>query len=153
MSGMKLTNKALPNDPSIFPPPVTWMSWVGDRKVRKDANGRYMTNPDGTYVYEDVDGKIRYHYDYPDARKSLMWLGRESKWRKPEESGTFFYDWAVYEWENGEWVLRGEGRRGEKRKDNPFFNRKLTPEERAHPFDKAVEEKAIESILRSVQAS
>jgi hypothetical protein len=153
MGGLKLTNKNLPNDPAVFPPPVRWMSWVAEAKYARHADGRLKQDANGQYILDmNSEGKIRYHYDRMDARKSLMWLGRESKWRREGESGTFFYDWAVYEWVNDEWVLRGEGLRGQKRSENPFFDRKnINKAEQVHVFDRITEEKAIESILKAAK--
>ena len=156
MGGQKLTNKSLPNDPSLFPPSPKWMSWVGELKLKRDANGRYMMDANGNYVYEQFEeGKIRYHFDHMDARKSLMWLGRESQYRR-HDSGQFYADWAVYEWVDDKWVLRGQGFKGEFRKDNEFFDLKKI-KDRTHPFDRAkethernVEDAAIESILKAL---
>lgn len=159
MGGKNLTNKPLPKDPKIFPPSPTWMSWVREFKFKRDpVTGFYMKDKNGHYVYDDeVEGKVRYHFDHMDARKSLMWLGRESRYRNAGESGTFYNDWAVYEWVGDEWVLRGEGFKGEFRKDNEFFDLKKV-KDRSHPFDRAkethernVEEEAIASILQSLK--
>jgi hypothetical protein len=162
----KITNKGLPNDPSMFPPPATWLSWVREHRQvpRLDKDGNHVTQEvtytdhlgnSRTYqqtVYDPVqleDGKIRHHYTRAVARKSLMGLGRDSKDRG-DQRGLFYCDWAVYEWVDGEWILRGSGKKGEARKTNPWFAQKVTKEERKHPFDKAQEQKAIESILKAV---
>lgn len=163
MSSGKYSNKTLPDDPSMFPRPATWLSWVREfpqQRVKKDANGNYVRTFDAEgntlgYEYEPVgpipaEGKVRHHYTRAEARKALMWLGRNSKYRPEDERGRFYNDWAVYEWVDDEWVLRGSGVKGEKRSDNPFFKQKLTAEEKLHPFDKAAQDKAIESILKVV---
>jgi len=154
----KYTNKGLPNDPKIFPSPATWLSWVreGHNVIRKDRNGDPIKifGPDGRHVgyeYDYVqseDGKVRHHYTRAETRKSLMWLGRDSKYRG-DDAGKFFADWAVYEFVDGEWVLRGSGKKGEYRKHNEWFAMKVSKEERVHPFDKAQEQRAIESILKA----
>lgn len=155
----KLTNKSIENDPSMFPPPAIWMSWTADMRheLKLDANGLPVTRS-SAYGHEVNDyevvvkseGKIRHHYTRAEARKALMWVGSASKHRKEEHKGLFMTDWAVYEFVDGEWVLRGAGAEGEERKTNPFFAQKVTPDERVHPFEKAAQDKAIESILRAV---
>lgn len=158
MGGKNLTNKPLPNNPDVFPPSPTWMSWVREFKFKRKADGTYERDKNGHYVYDqEVEGKVRYHFDHMDARKSLMWLGRESRYRNADESGKFYQDWAVYEWVGDEWVLRGEGFRGESRKDNEFFDLKKI-KDRTHPFDRAkethernIEDEAIESILKAAR--
>lgn len=157
----KYTNKMLPNDPKLFPEPTTWMSWVrefprtelvrnaGGEPVRKlDAQGRHIGYE---YVTKEPgpDGKIRHHYTRAETRKALMWLGSMSKYREESERGRFTSDWAVYEFVEGEWVLRGSGKKGEYRKHNEFFATKIPKGERKHPFDKVQEDLAIQSILQA----
>jgi len=158
----KQTNKTLPNDPTMFPEPATWLSWTRDfprQVVKRDANGDSIKifNSEGRHIgfeYEavpqDAEGKIRHHYSRAEARKSLLWLGRESKYRPEEERGRFYTDWAVYEYVDGEWVLRGQGFKGEKRRESAWFQQKVTKDEKIHPFDKVQQDKAIESILKAV---
>jgi hypothetical protein len=160
----KYTNKALPHDPSLFPPPATWLSWTRNTtyQARFDAQGNPVMHT-VTYgkgdqardyerpVYDHPqldDGKIRHYYSRAEARKSLLWLGKDSKDRPEEQRGTFYCDWAVYEFVDGEWVLRGSGLQGEPRKTNSFFAQRQTKAERVHPFDSALEAAAIESILK-----
>lgn len=157
----KYTNKALPHDPKMFPPPATWLSWTRNTgwEGRVDAKGEpvmhTVTYGDKDYERQVVDhphtddtGKVRHYYSRAEARKSLLWLGKASKDRPEDMRGRFYCDWAVYEWVNGEWILRGSGYQGELRKTNDFFAQKQTAAERVHPFDSALEAAAIESILK-----
>lgn len=163
----KHTNKGLPNNPAMFPPPATWMSWTRNSHVvpRLDAEGKevkHMVTYTGgdpgqapkqyeRAVYDqeqENDGKVRHHYTRAETRKSLMWLGKDTKYRSEDQRGRFYVDWAVYEWVDGAWLLRGSGLQGELRRTNDFFAQKQTAAEREHPFDQALEAAAIESILK-----
>jgi len=152
---MAYSNKKIPNDPSMFPPIQTWMSWLEDADYT--SRGK-VTNSQGEEVYDyelvgKGEGKLRHHYSLADARKSLMWVARTergTRYRSDRYSGVVALNFAVYEWVEGEWVLRFEGHQGQKRKDCPLFARNLlSKQEKTHPIDQSKEERAIRSILEA----
>lgn len=139
---MANTSKKIANDPTMFPPVQTWMTWV-DGFTYRYINGQYQLDPTG-------EGKLRHHYSLAEARKSLMWVARTKKARYDQAGfeGKVKLDFAVYEWVESEWVLRFEGVRGQDRDDCPLFARGLKYD-KVHPIDHAKESKAIESILKA----
>ena len=72
---MAYSNKAIPEDPNLFPEPQTWITWVAEMDYA-------LREQDGKQIYSVVpkdEGKIRHHYTLADARKNLMWIGSRSK--------------------------------------------------------------------------
>jgi hypothetical protein len=137
------------DDKTLFPPVQEYMSWVETLKW-----GSEML-PDGTYKHNRIptgEGTLRHHYSLADAKRRLGPLGSKSKRSWRGEPGKFCADWSLYRWdfEAHEWVVAYSGKTGEKRDDNPLFQRRLTKDEQKHPIDDKLEQAAIQSILRAV---
>lgn len=151
---MAYSNKRIPDDPTLFPEPQTWVTWVADLDYDfKDGKRR---------AYPRDVGSIRHHYTLADARKNLMWIGSRSKYKgyyDNIEGGRFMTNWAVYHWDSdlGEWVLAFSGACGEARDDNPLFKRNGSWKEAengktfAQMVDSKLEDKALESILSAAR--
>lgn len=152
---MAYSNKKIPNDPTLFPEPQTWVTWVAGYDYERKSDNRMRLK-----VRED--GSVRHHYTLADARKTLMWIGSRSKYKERGyyegvESGKFSTDWAVYRWTGQEWELVFQGAKGEDRNSNPLFKRnwKNFADNRtfAQIVDETLEERAIKSILNSVKSA
>lgn len=152
---MAYTNKQIPNDPTMFPAPQNWITWVANFGYDFSDNKRRITPGNGA-------GKVRHHYTLADARKSLMWIGSRSKYKESYwdniVGGEFMADWAIYHWNGSEWEKVFSGVQGEARDTNPLFRRdgswKEVAEDGGKSFaegiDAKMEEQAIASILSAV---
>lgn len=137
----------VPNDTTLFPEPQHWMTWVEDRRWVWDQITRsYGPGP------ITGEGKLRHYHSLPDAKKGLRWIGNKSQYRAEQERGVFSTDWAVYHWNGSEWEKVYEGFAGEKRDDNPLFQRRFKAGEKIDPVHRKLEEAAIASILEVVHA-
>lgn len=140
---MGYTNRAIPDDPSMFPPPQQFLVWIQEIDYKNSPYGRGWI-----YVPKDSgEGKVRHHYDLHSARKAVQGIGSKGTYRDESQKGVYYTNWRIYEWVEGEWVLRYSGDAGTKRDDNPLSKLRLKPGEKVNPIDKAIEEKAIESLL------
>lgn len=151
---MAYSLKKIPNDPTLFPAPQTWMTWIESHDY---VNHGSITNNDGNVVYDyeligKGEGKLSHHYSLAEARKSLLWIARtgrgRAQYRSDRYKGKVALNFAVYEFADGEWVKRFEGHQGQRREDCPLFARGLQYD-KTHPIDKANEDLAIRSILEA----
>jgi len=145
---MAYSNKKVPNDPTIFPTPQTWMTWVEDRSWISLPGGGWGPNP------SDIgEGKLRHYHTLADAKKGLSWIASASSYRAEDERGTFQVNWAVYQWDDAgqEWKKVYEGLAGEPRSENPLFQRRFKKGEKVNPIDANLESRAVESILNSAR--
>lgn len=140
----KYSNKIISNDPKIFPPPLTWMTWIEHRKWGQRGDGTW--GPGGP----SGEGKLRHYYDLNSARKGVAWVGSASSYRPEGERGKYMADWAIYEWVEGEWVERYSGFAGQDRSMNPLSKLRLRKGQKQHPIDANMEDAALESIMKAV---
>lgn len=153
---MAYSNKKIPNDPTLFPEPQTWVTWV--------AEFDYVRKNNKTHLLAKDVGSVRHHYTLADARKTLMWIGSRSKYKQSGyyegvEPGKFSTDWAVYRWngETREWELVFSGIKGGDRDSNPLFKRNGSWKEAeggktfAEAVDETLEDRAMQSILDSLR--
>lgn len=150
---MAYSNRKIPDDPSLFPSPQTWLTWVEERRHAYDqAKQEYVLLP------AEGEGKLRHYDSLPAARKALGWVGSQrgtwdpntKKVIKPKGPAVFRYAWRVYEWDGEAWVVRYSGEVNELRNENPLFKLRFKANEKVHRLDTKLEEKAIESIRQAV---
>lgn len=91
---MVYTNKPFPNSEFEFPPPPSWLTWIG-------------TEGDGK-------GKIRHQDSLAQCKKYLTgWCSYGSD--------EWYYDWAMYEWTGTKYELRYSGKKGEHKRKHPLW--------------------------------
>lgn len=139
---MAYSNKMVPNDVKMFPPPQRWMTWIADI----DWGWDQATNT-RSYTAKS-EGKLRHYHDFESARKGVRWVGSKSSWREVDWSGKYITDWAIYEWDEatGQWEERYSGYQGQDRDDNPLSKVRLTKDQKRHPIDAIQEDAVIASI-------
>lgn len=155
-----------PDAPDRFPPPQLWLCWV---------EGIDFTYKQVDYTYNDINGnpvsgtrqerdkviwtgvgKVRHKNDLADARKycGTHYVRKDGYWGQVEgmEPGTWWSDWKIFEWVDGEWVLRYEGFKGQKKKDHELYTRDMGRKLRAEAGPSAQEAYALSVVQSSMKA-
>lgn len=156
-----------PTHPERFPEPQLWMAWTEDleheyREVEYDYYNTYtsettkQTRREIAKVIQTGRGKIRHKNDLADARKhcGYHYARKDGYWGVGPDvhPGDFTVDWKIYEFVDGEWVLRYEGFRGQAKKDHPLYSRAMGKKLREESGPAERERYALEVVQASMKA-
>jgi hypothetical protein len=155
-----------PTHPDRFPPPQTWLVWQADYQYKYKTVEKSWTDANGnttTYEQREIDevidlghGKIRHKTTLADARKHCSYVARDDNPNfrgRQVRKGAWFQDWKIFEWIDGEWVLRYEGFAGQMRKDHELWARGVAKRLREVAGPPPAEAYALEVVKASMQAA
>lgn len=150
-----------PDHPDRFPPPQTFLCWSEAQEYTykevdynwTDHNGDVHTRKQRQVdkVLDTGRGKVRHKTTLADARKYCGYVARDDNNSHGVKKGAFWHDWKIFEWQDGQWVLIHEGRKGQLKKDHPLYARGVAKKLNDEAGPAAAEAYALSVIQASMQ--